>query len=112
MSDNKQDFIDPAAPVSVEGTWILTIKSPTGPIPTTLVIERSDTGLTGSQSGQGTTSPITDVKVDGNKIFWVNHVTKPMKMKLECTGVIDGKNISGKVKAGFMGSYPFSGSKQ
>ena len=102
----------PADPVPVEGTWSLTIKSPTGPVVTTLSIVRSGDGLSGSQSGEGVTSPISDLKFDGRNISWINYVTKPMKMKLECTGVIEGKNISGKAKAGFMGTYPFFGSKQ
>ncbi len=75
-------------------------------------IVRSGDSLSGSQSGEGVTSPISDVKFDGRNISWINYVTKPMKMKLECTGVIEGKNISGKAKAGFMGTYPFFGSKQ
>jgi hypothetical protein len=97
---------------ALEGTWNLTIKSPTGPMETTLSIERSGDTLTGSQSGQGLTSPISDVKLDGNKLTWTNHVTKPMKMKLECSGVIEGTNMTGKVKVGFMGTYPFTGSKR
>jgi hypothetical protein len=123
MTTNKQNSSDAIAsssaeasasadPASVEGTWNLTIKSPTGPVVTTLSIVRSGDGLSGSQSGEGLTSPISDVKFDGRTISWVNYVTKPMKMKLECSGVIEGKNISGKAKAGFMGTYPFVGSKQ
>jgi hypothetical protein len=111
MTTDKPSSIDAPASSPLEGTWSLTIKSPTGPMETTLLIERSGNTLSGSQSGQGLTSPISDVKFDGNKLSWTNHVTKPMKMKLECSGVIEGKNISGKVKAGFMGTYPFSGSK-
>ena len=109
MTADKPNSIDTSA---MEGTWTLTIKGPTGPQETTLFIERSGDTLTGSQSGQGSTSPIGDVKFEGNKLSWTNHVTKPMKMKLECSAVIEGRNISGKVKAGFMGTYPFSGSKQ
>ena len=112
MTTDKPSSIDAPASSPLEGTWSLTIKSPTGPMETTLLIERSGVTLTGSQSGQGVTSPISDVKFEGNKLSWTNYVTKPMKMKLECSGVIDGKNISGKVKAGFMGTYPFFGSKQ
>jgi hypothetical protein len=117
MTTNKPSSSDTVAsssadPASVEGTWNLTIKSPTGPVATTLTIVRSGDGLSGNQSGEGVTSPISDLKFDGRNISWINHVTKPMKMKLECTGVIEGKNISGKAKAGFMGTYPFFGSKQ
>jgi hypothetical protein len=103
---------DSPTALALEGTWNISIKSPTGPMDTTLLLERRGDALTGSQSGQGLTSPISDVKLEGNKLSWTNHVTKPMKMKLECSGVIDGRNISGKVKAGFMGTYPFTGSKQ
>src|SRR3546814_7915345 len=56
--------VEPAA--SVEGTWNVVVKSPAGPMPTTLLLERVNGELTGSQSGQGMTTPITDVKVDGN----------------------------------------------
>jgi hypothetical protein len=112
MTTDKPSSIDATAASSLEGTWSLTIKSPTGPMETSLFIERSGDALTGSQSGQGLTSPISDVKFEGNKLSWTNHVTKPMKMKLECSGVVEGKNISGKVKAGFMGTYPFFGTKQ
>jgi len=112
MTADKPNPIDAPDSSPLEGTWNLTIKSPTGPMETTLLIERSGDTLSGSQSGQGLTSPISEVKFEGNKLSWTNHVTKPMRMKLECSGVIEGRNISGKVKAGFMGTYPFSGSKQ
>jgi hypothetical protein len=99
-------------PSPVEGTWSLTIKGPTGPMEATLTIQRSAHVLSGTVSGQGLSSPMGDLKVEGNKLSWTNHVTKPMKMKLQCSGVIEGKDMSGKVKAGFMGTYPFFGSRQ
>jgi hypothetical protein len=75
-------------------------------------LERVDGRLTGSQSGQGTTSPISQAKLQGNQISWSNEVTKPMKLKLEFAGAVEGNTINGKVKAGFMGSYPFTGVKE
>jgi cytochrome P450 len=101
-----------AAPVSLEGKWLLTIKSPTGPMATTLMLERVGDVLTGTQSGQGMTSPISDVRLEGSNISWINEVTKPMKLKLAFSGVLEGNTLSGKVKAGFMGSYPFTGVKE
>ena len=101
-----------AAPVAIEGKWNLTIKSPTGPMATTLVLERAGDALTGTQSGQGMSSPISDVQLQGSNLSWKNEVTKPMKLKLEFTGVLEGNTLSGKVKAGFMGSYPFTGVKE
>lgn len=100
-----------AKPVSLDGDWNVTVKSPTGPMATVLSLQYVDGRLTGAQSGQGTTTPISDVQVDGNQITWINHITKPMKMKLTFSGTISGGEMSGKVKAGFMGSFPFTGSK-
>ncbi|PPE74256.1 cytochrome P450 [Solimonas fluminis] len=97
--------------VTLEGTWNVVVKGPTGPQPATLVLEKSGDTYTGSQSGQGSTTPIADFKLTGNKVYWVNHVTKPMKIKVEFTGELNGNVLSGKAKAGFMGSYPFTATK-
>jgi 2,4-diaminopentanoate dehydrogenase len=95
--------------MSADGVWKITVKGPTGPQITELKLATVEGVLTGIQTGQGQSSEITDTKVEGNSVYWVNHVTKPMKMKVEFSGVIDGDNISGKVKAGFAGSFPFTG---
>lgn len=96
----------------LEGTWNLVVKGPTGPQPTVLVMERAGNTLTGTQSGQGSSTSVTDVTVDGNKVSWVNHVTRPIKLKVTFTGEITGNTMSGKCKAGFMGSYPFTATKE
>ncbi len=101
----------PAAEVALEGTWNVVVKGPTGPQPAVLVLERSGDNISGAQTGAGSTSPIADFKRTGNKIYWANHITKPMKMKVEFTGELSGNVITGKAKAGFMGSYPFTATK-
>jgi hypothetical protein len=98
--------------VPLEGVWDLVVKGPTGPQPTVLVIDRSGAAYSGNQTGQGTTSAVSDVKVEGNKVFWINHVTKPMKLKVEFRGEIAGASMTGKAKAGFMGSYSFTAEKR
>jgi hypothetical protein len=97
--------------VTVEGKWNVTVRGPTGPQATELFIERVGGKLTGVQAGQGMSSPIVDVTLDGTRLRWINHVTKPMKLKVEFTGEIDGNTMAGKCKAGFMGSYKFSATK-
>ncbi|MET0283560.1 MAG: cytochrome P450, partial [Polyangiales bacterium] len=107
-----------AAPVetkkdeTLEGTWNLTVKGPTGAQATVLVIKSEGGVLTGSATGQGSTTAVTDVKVEGNNVSWVNNVTKPMKLKVTFTGEIAGNTITGKCKAGFMGSFKFTGTKE
>jgi len=100
-----------AAAVTLEGTWNLVVKSPTGPMPAVLLLERNGDGYTGTQSGQGNSTAVSDFKVNGNKLSWVNHVTSPMKIKVEFSGELSGNTLSGKAKAGFMGSFAFTGTK-
>ncbi len=100
-----------AAPASVAGEWNVSIIGPTGPMPTTVVLEEGPDGLTGTQSGEGTTTPIEGASYKDGAITWTNRITKPMKMKLEFTGTVEGDSMSGKVKAGFMGKFNFTGSK-
>jgi hypothetical protein len=96
---------------AIEGDWNITIKAPTGPMNTTLTLAFKNGALTGTQSGEGTASPINDAKIEGSNISWINHTAKPMKLKCEFRAVIDGNRMTGKMKAGFMGSYAFTAVK-
>jgi hypothetical protein len=97
--------------MSIDGTWKITVNSPMGPQPSTLTLAVEGDALTGSQSAQGTTSPIANGKVDGDTLTWSNSITSPFPMTLEFTGKVDGDNLSGSVKAGSFGSFPFSGGR-
>ena len=97
---------------SLEGKWNVVIKGPTGKRPTVLVMERSGDTLTGTQSAGGDATVVTDIEFDGCKVSWVNHVTKPMTIKVTFTGEIQGNSMSGKAKIGFMGTYPFTAVKE
>jgi hypothetical protein len=77
-----------------------------------LVVNRAGDTLSGTQSGQGSTTDVTDVQVDGLRVSWVNHVTKPIKLKVTFTGEITGNSMSGTCKPGFLGSYPFTAVKE
>lgn len=98
--------------MSVSGKWSLTVKGPTGPMASMLVLDEVDGVLVGTQSGDGNSSQIAEAKLDGANISWINRINKPMQMKLEFSGVVEGKVMTGKVKAGFMGSYPFTASME
>ena len=74
--------------MSVDGAWKLTINSPMGPQPTTLVLA-----------------------VEGDTLTWSNSITSPFPMTLEFTGKVDGDALAGTVKAGSFGSFPFSGGR-
>lgn len=97
--------------MSVAGKWNITIKSPTGPQKTELEIIDTNGVLSGAQSGNGTTTPISDASFDGSKLVWTNHVTKPLKMKVVFTATVNGDAMEGKCKAGLMGSYSFTATR-
>jgi len=102
------------APASIEGVWTLTVKGPTGPMDSLLRIESRDGQLSGIQSGEGSESAVESLSYDAatGKIEWTNRIAKPMKMSLKFAGRVDGATMSGKVKAGFMGSFAFTAQRQ
>ena len=39
-------------------------------------------------------------------------LTSPMPMKLEGTAEVNGDDVTGRIKAGFMGSMPFTATRR
>lgn len=97
--------------MSIAGKWNVTIKAPTGPQKTVLELTESSGTITGSQTGNGTSTPISGASFDGSKLVWTNHVTKPLKMKVVFTATVSGDTMEGKCKAGLMGSYSFTATR-
>ena len=94
--------------MAVDGKYEIVVNSPMGPQPSTLEINADGSG---TQSAQGRSQPIANGKIDGNNVSWSNSITTPSPMTLEFAGVVDGDSISGNVKAGSFGSFPFSGKR-
>jgi hypothetical protein len=97
--------------MSVAGKWNITIKAPTGAQKTVLELVEQDGQITGAQTGNGTTTPISEASYDGSKLVWTNHVTKPLKMKVVFTATVSGDTMEGKCKAGLMGTYSFTAAR-
>ena len=97
--------------MSVDGKWNITINSPMGAQKATLDLKAAGGALTGTQAGQQGSMAIANGKVDGNNVSWSISITSPMPMTLEHSGAVDGDKISGNVKAGAFGSFPFSGAR-
>ena len=97
--------------MAIDGKWEVTINSPMGAQKATLDLKADGNALTGSQTAMAGTQPVTNGKIDGNNLSWSASITSPMPMTLEFTGTVDGEKMSGSVKAGAFGSFPFSGGK-
>ena len=97
--------------MSVDGKWNVTVNSPMGAQKSEMTFKADGATLTGSGTAQGNTQEIADGKIDGNNVSWKVSVTVPMPMTLEFNGTVDGDKMSGNVKAGNFGSFPFSGER-
>jgi len=108
----EENSVSDNAPHNIDGEWTVTIKGPTGPMPSTLNLATKGGALGGSQSGDGVTTPIDEISYENGNVVWVNKIQKPMKLKLQFKGKVEGKTMTGKVKVGFIGSYPFTAVKE
>lgn len=108
---NKEITLPVGVPGSFDGNWNIAIRTPGNLVQTRLIVEKSDTGYIGTQSGEGNEEPIVNVKVEGGTVSWSSRITKPMKLKVDFKGIIIGNQITGRVKAGIFGSFPFTGQK-
>jgi hypothetical protein len=95
--------------MAVDGTWNLTMQTPMGERNATLVVTSQGGTLSGKQSGDGGATDIFDGTVSGNDASWKISITNPMPLTLQFTGTVDGDKMSGKMSAGALGSWPFSG---
>ncbi len=97
--------------MAIDGKWEIVINSPMGAQKATLDLKASGAELTGTQSAAQGSGPLENGKVDGDKLTWSAKITSPMPMTLEFAGNVAGDKLSGSVKAGAFGSFPFNGSK-
>jgi hypothetical protein len=49
--------------------------------------------------------------VDGNAVSWSAKISSPMPLTLDFSGAVEGDKMSGSVKAGAFGSFPFTGNR-
>lgn len=97
--------------MAVDGKWEIVINSPMGAQKATLELATSGGSLTGTQSAAQGSGPLENGKVDGNTLTWSAKISSPMPMTLDFTGTVDGDKLSGSVKAGSFGSFPFTGGR-
>jgi hypothetical protein len=97
--------------MAVDGKWEIVINSPMGAQKATLDLATSGATLTGTQQAAQGSGPLENGKVDGNNLSWSAKISSPMPLTLDFTGTVDGDKLSGSVKAGAFGSFPFTGSR-
>jgi hypothetical protein len=97
--------------MAVDGKWEITINSPLGAQKAVLDFATNGASLTGTQTAQQGSGPLENGKVDGNNLSWSAKITNPLPLTLDFAGTVEGDKLSGSVKAGSFGSFPFSGNR-
>ena len=88
--------------------WKVTIKTPMGERSGMLDLQIDGKKLSGSLSDAEHHAVIEEGRADGSRLSWTAKVTKPMRLSLKFTAVIDADQISGTAKH-LLGSATFSG---
>jgi hypothetical protein len=97
--------------MAADGKWEIVINSPMGAVKATLDLKTDGASLTGSQQAAQGSGPLENGKVDGDNLSWSAKISSPMPMTLDFSGAVDGDKLSGTVKAGAFGSFPFTGNR-
>jgi hypothetical protein len=98
--------------MTVEGHWKLKTQTPLGERKSKLRLVTAGAALTGEQSAEGQSGPIFDGSVDGNAVGWKVRIVEPVRMTLEYRGTVWGDLMSGHMKAGRYGKWPFAGRRR
>jgi hypothetical protein len=97
--------------MAVDGKWEIVINSPMGAQKAVLDMATDGNSLTGTQTAQQGSGPLENGKVDGNNLSWSAKISSPLPLTLDFAGTVEGDKLSGSVKAGSFGSFPFTGSR-
>ena len=97
--------------MAVDGNWNITMSTPMGERKATLSLKNSGGTLTGTQGADGNSAEIFDGMANGDDVAWKVSITNPMPLTLEFTGKVSDDAISGEMGIGFMGNFPFTGTR-
>ncbi len=98
----KRMTVSAAAPVSVAGTWKITVETPNGSRERTLVLKQQGDKLAGTVTGPMDESiPVEDVSVSGKLLrFSVSSARNGQTVKRTYTASVDGDSLNGTIEGG------------
>jgi hypothetical protein len=95
--------------VTVDGHWILTIRTPMGPQVGRLDLTTAGGSLAGTFKIRDETHPLRDGTVQDGDLAWNVRLRKPIPMTAKFTASVEGRDMTGVAKIGPMGEAPFQG---
>jgi len=97
--------------MAVDGNWNLVMTTPMGERNATLTLKAEGSTLTGTSGADGNMAEIFEGTISGNDVAWKVNITQPMPLTLEFKGAVAGDAMSGEMGIGFMGNFPFTGTR-
>jgi hypothetical protein len=95
----------------VDGTWNLTMQTPMGERTSSVTLSSAGGKLTGTQTAEGNSAPITDGTVNGDNARWSVAITNPMPLTLAFDGNVNGDDMTGDMMITGFGTWPFTGTR-
>ena len=98
--------------MAVDGTYKIEIDTPMGKQEATITLKTAADKLSGTIESIFGTMDFSGGTVKSNAVAWSMEISSPIgNLKLDCSGKVSGNDISGEVKAGDFGIFPFKGRK-
>ena len=94
----------------VQGKWKITMNTPMGEKSGVLELLVNGKTLTGSISNEDHRVAITDGKIEGERLSWQAKISKPMRLSVKFSAIVDGDRISGAARH-MLGTASFSGTR-
>jgi hypothetical protein len=96
----------------VEGFWKVAVSTPLGTRNTVLELFTENGVLRGISHGEKEKLTLQDLEWDGSRLTWYQSITKPMRMNLIFSVVIEGDELNGTAKGGPMPASKVSGRRE
>jgi hypothetical protein len=95
----------PAFAAGIDGKWTATLDTPMGSVTTTWDLKAEGTKLTGKATSTIGTREVTEGKIEGRDVSWVELVDMAgMSIRIVCKGTLNGDELKLTRTAGDFGS--------
>ena len=85
--------------MSATGTWHVTIATPFGKQEVEYAFATKNGLPTGHATQGSDTTALIDLTLENSRLTWTQHVTRPMKLKLQFDVTLEGETLNGTAKA-------------
>ncbi|WP_240415563.1 DJ-1/PfpI family protein [Paenibacillus periandrae] len=93
------------------GDWDTTMATPVGKLQVKLAISTSNGMIQGQATQGGETVEFMNPLLQGNKLIWSLHITKPMRLNLKFEVTAGGNYMTGTARAGILPASKLTGKR-